>query len=77
MRPEVVWKRVRGGRAWHIFLEGANEPVCGSGAGSPWRTSGGGSRSYMHVHRECWRLCPWEPRLNRVMTQEEIDRELD
>jgi hypothetical protein len=74
MRPEVVWKRTRGGRAWHIFKDGADTPVCGV-VSEVWIREGRISRGRLPVHRQCWQLCPWEPRLNPVMTEREIKRE--
>lgn len=74
MRPEVVWKRTRGGRAWHIFKDGADQPVCGVES-EVWLIPGKVSIGRLPVHRQCWQLCPYKPRLNPVMTEEEIQRE--
>lgn len=74
MRPDVVHRRAVGtrARAWHKFVDGSPVPVCGVTA-KAWTTTGRFGR--MHVHGECKRLCPWEPRLNAVMTEEQIARE--
>lgn len=68
-RPEVRWRSAVGSRhgVAHIFLEGAETPVCGTRA-RQWRrgVERGG------VHAECWRLCPWKPRINAVMTEAQI-----
>jgi hypothetical protein len=72
VRPEVVYKRVPGGRAWHIFKDGADAPVCGVVADT-WTRDGYLPRS--RVHRQCWQLCPYKPRLNPVMTEREIQYE--
>lgn len=74
MRPEVSWKRVRGGKAWHIFLEGSDTPVCGTAPSASWTTNGS---ARMPVHKQCWQKCPHKPRLNAVMTEEALARELD
>jgi hypothetical protein len=73
MRPEVVWRGTRRGRAWHAFKDGADVPVCGVIPVTVWTTPGNGR----HIHKECWRLCPWKPRLNAVMTEEQISHEID
>jgi hypothetical protein len=71
MRPEVEWKRVAGGRGIHIFLEGADTPVCGAQA----RRWVAGVREGK-VHAECWRLCPWRPRLNAVTAEAQLLAEI-
>lgn len=71
-RPEVAWRRARHSRTGvaHIFLEGTETPVCGT-----WAREWVGSGSRARVHGECWRLCPWRPRLNAVLTEDQIARE--
>lgn len=75
MRPEVVYRRTRKGRAWHSFVDGAETPVCEiqPGSGEWIRTP---RMRRLAVHKECRRRCPWEPRLNSVMTEEQIRREI-
>jgi hypothetical protein len=74
MRPEVVWRRTRGGRAWHIFKDGADQPVCGVVVDT-WIAADRMSTARLPVHQNCWRLCPYKPRLNAVMTLEQIEKE--
>lgn len=77
MRPEVSWKRTRGGRAWHIFLAGQDTPVCGV-VSDVWMKPTEAVKLYrLPVHRQCWQKCPYKPRLNAVMSEEAIARELD
>lgn len=79
MYPDVSWRSVPGGRVAHIFIVGEDIPVCGvspllkNGHPAKWKPY---RRTYRNrVHAECWRRCPHRPRLNRPMSQEEIENE--
>lgn len=76
MRPEVSWKRTRGGRAWHIFLAGQETPVCGVVSGAWMKPTDRVGIGRLPVHQKCWKAMPYKPRLNAVMSTEEIEREL-
>lgn len=76
MRPEVVYKRVPGGHVYHAFKDGADQPVCGLTA-RDWRQDMLSGRRDVHVHSECKRLCPWSPRVNAPMSEEELQDEIN
>ena len=66
MRPEVVWRRVPGGRAWHIFKDGADQPVCGV-VSDRWIDGDRLQLGRLPAHMKCYQLCPYKPRLNPVI----------